>query len=127
MKSIIAIAAALTTTLAHPALAQAPKRNWVKSGTDPTMYGMEECVDRNSIAKNADGYTQFEMGMGCAGPDNQIFVGYVNCNQDTTGTHLVMKSYPYNKSGTYNWAARSAMNTISASLFGQSAKFVCAK
>jgi|HubBroStandDraft_3_1064219.scaffolds.fasta_scaffold364579_2 hypothetical protein len=124
MRRIFAVLALIFA--APPALAQTPNHDWVKSGTDPT-YGMDECMDQNSITMSADGYAQFGMLLGCAGPDNQIFVGYVNCNEDMTGANLVMKSYPYNKNGTYNWPARAAVNRISASLFGRSAKFVCAK
>jgi hypothetical protein len=111
---------------ASPVLAQAPNHNWEKAGTDPT-YGVDICVDRNSVIKSADGYVQFEMLLGCAGPDNQIFVEYVNCNEDMTGNTLVTKSYPYNESGSYDWATRQVEDTKSASLAAQSAKFVCAE
>lgn len=111
---------------APPALAQVPAHDWVKAGTDPT-YGMDICVDRNSVIKSADGYVQFEMLLGCAGPDNLIFVEYVNCNEDMTGNTLVTKSYPYNERSSYNWATRQVEDTKSASLAAQSAKFVCAE
>ncbi len=59
MKLLLPLSAAVVglVWLAPSAVADASNRNWVESGS---QGGLKDCVDQNSVAKRADGYTQYE-------------------------------------------------------------------
>ena len=113
----------VTLALFTPAWAQESNHKWVQSGID---NGVVDCVDQNSIVKNADGTTQYDELVFCEGADAMMRVNIVDCNQDMSGKELVIKGRPYNpgKDGKYHWGDE---HTDSTSLSGQSAKFVCHK
>ena len=117
---IVILSLALSTL---PASAQGSNHKWIQSGTE---NGLVDCVDQNSIVKNADGTIQYEELYFCKGADDDIRVNIVNCNQDMSGKQIIIRGRPYNpgKDGKYYFGDEP---TDSTTMPGQSAKFVCHK
>lgn len=118
--------------LLPPAVAAPADRNWVQSGSQGAL---KECVDQNSVVKRPDGYTQYDELTFCQARDiahevdprpnltDMIRVNRVRCDQDMSGENILMKGVPY--SPPQHWGEEVA--TLTKSLAGQTAKFVCQK
>jgi len=128
ISSLLSMSGVVFALAMLPAEAQDSNRKLVKSGVDEVMgRKVSMCVDQNSIVKSANGFVQFDTLLDCAVDEVLIRVEYVNCNQDMSGEKIVTKSVPYSKGGAYDWTKARKESTLSISLAGQSAKFVCHK
>src|SRR5271154_6586107 len=94
MKLLLPLSAAVVW-LAPSAVADASNRNWVESGS---QGGLKDCVDQNSVAKRADGYTQYEELLLCTKKsmtsDNAVWVQAVRCDEDMSGPTFAMRTRP---------------------------------
>lgn len=113
------------------AVSGASNRNWVESGSQGAL---KDCIDQNSVAQRADGYTQYDELLLCTKKsmtsDNAVWVQAVRCDEDMSGPTFAMRTRPLVPGdpsivGAYDWSDDPKVK--SASLVGQSAKFVCRK
>jgi hypothetical protein len=114
-----------------PAVAGAASRDWVPSAAQGAL---KDCVDHNSIVKRADGYTQYDELLLCTKKsmtsDDAVWVQAVRCDEDMSGATFAMRTRPLvpidpAMDGAHSWTDNPQVK--SASLVGQSAKFVCGK